>query len=190
MASLEGGALVVIDAKAHMLGRLASLVAKQLLNGQKVVVVRCEDLVLSGGFVRQKEKFCRYIRKRMNTNPRKGPFHFRAPSKIFYKAVKGMVPHKTKRGTAALERLKVFEGIPEDYQKTKRMVCPDALQVLRLLPGHKYVTLARLASEMGWNYMENVQDLEAKRKVASAEYYKAKKAQMKARAAAAASVDA
>mgnify|MGYP001804696254 CR=1 FL=1 len=54
MASLEGGALVVIDAKAHMLGRLASLVAKQLLNGQKVVVVRCEDLVLSGGFVRQK----------------------------------------------------------------------------------------------------------------------------------------
>ena len=53
------------------------------------------------------EKFSRYIRKRMQTNPRKGPFHFRAPSKIFYKAVKGMIPHKTKRGTAALERLKV-----------------------------------------------------------------------------------
>ena len=70
------------------------------------------------------------------------------------------------------------------------MVCPDALQVLRLLPGHKYVTLARLASEMGWNYMETLQDLEAKRKEAGAEYYKAKIAQIKARAAAAASVDA
>ncbi len=28
---------VVIDARAHMLGRLASIVAKQLLNGQHVV---------------------------------------------------------------------------------------------------------------------------------------------------------
>ena len=28
---------VVVDARAHMLGRLASIVAKQLLNGQHVV---------------------------------------------------------------------------------------------------------------------------------------------------------
>jgi large subunit ribosomal protein L13Ae len=36
------------------LGRLASIVAKQLLNGQKVVVVRCEDLNVSGEFFRNK----------------------------------------------------------------------------------------------------------------------------------------
>ncbi|KAI4962755.1 hypothetical protein ZWY2020_025807 [Hordeum vulgare] len=47
---------VVVDARHHMLGRLASIVAKELLNGQRVVVVRCEEICMSGGLVRQKMK--------------------------------------------------------------------------------------------------------------------------------------
>jgi len=39
-----------------------------------------------------------------------------------------MIPHKTKRGEAALDRLKVYEGIPPPYDKIKRMVVPDALK--------------------------------------------------------------
>lgn len=31
-----------------------------------------------------------------------------------------MLPHKTKRGQAALERLKVFDGIPPPYDKVSR----------------------------------------------------------------------
>lgn len=45
---------VVIDGKGHLLGRLASIVAKQLLNGQKIVVVRTEALNISGEFFRAK----------------------------------------------------------------------------------------------------------------------------------------
>lgn len=45
---------VVVDGKGHLLGRLASIVAKQLLSGQKVVVVRCEALNISGEFFRSK----------------------------------------------------------------------------------------------------------------------------------------
>jgi large subunit ribosomal protein L13Ae len=45
---------VVIDGKGHLLGRLASTVAKQLLNGQKIVIVRCEALNISGEFFRAK----------------------------------------------------------------------------------------------------------------------------------------
>ena len=48
---------VVIDGKGHLLGRLASIVAKQLLNGQKIVVVRCEDLNISGEFFRAKRTY-------------------------------------------------------------------------------------------------------------------------------------
>lgn len=40
---------VVIDGRGHLLGRLASIVAKELLSGQKVAVVRCEELMISGG---------------------------------------------------------------------------------------------------------------------------------------------
>ncbi|XP_065721880.2 large ribosomal subunit protein uL13 isoform X2 [Drosophila suzukii] len=80
---------VVIDGRGHLLGRLASVVAKYLLQGGKVAVVRCEELNLSGHFYRNKIKFLAYLRKRCNVNPARGPFHFRAPSRIFYKAVRG-----------------------------------------------------------------------------------------------------
>ncbi|KAL4697609.1 hypothetical protein H8959_003307 [Pygathrix nigripes] len=42
----------------------------------------------------------------------RGPYHFRALSRIFWRTLRGMLPHKTKRGQAALDRLKVFDIIP------------------------------------------------------------------------------
>ena len=67
-----------------------------------------------------------------------------------------MIPHKTKRGEAPLARLKVFEGIPPPYDKTKRMVVPEALKVLRLQKGHKHCLLGKLSSEVGWNYYDAI----------------------------------
>lgn len=67
-----------------------------------------------------------------------------------------MIPHKTARGAAAMERLKVFEGVPPPYDKTKRMVVPQALRVLRLKPGRKYCTVGRLSHEVGWKYQDVV----------------------------------
>ncbi|CCE91334.1 60S ribosomal protein uL13 TDEL_0C04450 [Torulaspora delbrueckii] len=168
--------VVVIDGKGHLLGRLASTVAKQLLNGQKIVVVRAEALNISGEFFRNKLKYHDYLRKATAFNKNRGPFHFRAPSRIFYKAVRGMVAHKTARGKAAMERLKVFEGVPPPYDKKKRVVVPQALRVLRLKPGRKYTTLSKLSSSVGWKYEDIVAKLEEKRKVRSAEYYAKKKA--------------
>ena len=49
--------VVVVDARAHLLGRLASVVAKQMLSGQKVVIVRCEEANISGPFIRNKGVF-------------------------------------------------------------------------------------------------------------------------------------
>ncbi|KAK1268705.1 60S ribosomal protein L13a-4 [Acorus gramineus] len=166
---------VVVDARHHMLGRLASIVAKELLNGQKVVVVRCEELCLSGGLVRQKMKYLRFLRKRMNTKPSHGPIHFRAPAKILWRTIRGMIPHKTKRGAAALARLKAYEGVPPPYDKMKRMVIPDALKVLRLQAGHKYCLLGRLSKEVGWGYYDTVKELEEKRKNKSQIMYERKK---------------
>ncbi|KAJ4166210.1 60S ribosomal protein L16A [Fusarium oxysporum] len=123
MSSFEQ--VVVIDGKGHLLGRLASIVAKQLLSGQKIVIVRCEALNISGEFFRAKLKYHAHLRKITRYNPtRGGPFHFRAPSRIFYKAVRGMIPHKTARGAAALERLKVFEGVPLPTTRPRRSSFP------------------------------------------------------------------
>lgn len=67
-----------------------------------------------------------------------------------------MIPHKTARGAAAMERLKVFEGVPPPYDKKKRMVVPQALRVLRLKPGRKFCTVGRLSHEVGWKYQDVV----------------------------------
>ena len=67
-----------------------------------------------------------------------------------------MLPHKTARGTAALERLKTFEGVPPPYDHQKRVVVPQALRVLRLKPGRKYCSVGRLGHEFGWKYQDVV----------------------------------
>jgi ribosomal protein uL13 len=59
----------VIDGKGHLLGRLASTVAKQLLNGQKIVVVRCEALNISGEFFRAKRTFTRLDPESQRSRP-------------------------------------------------------------------------------------------------------------------------
>ena len=82
-------------------------------------------------------KYLKFLKIRCNVKPSRGPFHLRAPSRIFWRTVRGMIPHKTKRGAEALNRLKVYEGIPAPYDKQKRMVVPCALRVLRLKPGRK-----------------------------------------------------
>merc|ERR1711976_457001 len=165
---------VVIDGRGHLMGRLASIVAKNILNGNKVVIVRCEGINLSGNFYRNKLKVLKFLRLRCNVKPARGPFHFRAPSKMFWRTVRGMVPYKTERGKEAMKRLQTFEGVPPPYDKKKRMVVPSALKVLRLKPGRKYCSLGRLSHDVGWKYQDVIETLEAKRKVKSEAFHKKK----------------
>lgn len=99
-----------------------------------------------------------------------------------------MVAHKSSRGKAALERLKLYEGMPPPYDRKKKMVVPQALRVLRLKPGRKYCTLKRLSHEVGWGYKDVVDTLEEKRKVKALAYHERKVAATKLRVKAAASV--
>merc|ERR1712080_652195 len=98
---------------------------------------------------RNKLKYLDFLKKRCNVKPSRGPFHFRAPSKIFWRTVRGMTPHKTERGKDALKRLQCFEGVPPPYDKKKKMVIPSALKVLRLKHGRRFCTLGRLGQEEG-----------------------------------------
>ncbi len=90
--------------------------------------------------------------------------------------VEGMIPRKSIRGQAALNRLKCYEGIPHPYDRMKRMVVPEALKVVRLRPGRKTTVLGELANKYGWKHHALLKTLEEKRKVKSAAYYEKKKA--------------
>jgi len=170
---------VAIDGRGHLLGRLAAVVAKTLLQGQRVTVVRCESINISGSFYRNKLKYLEFLRKRCNIQPSRGAFHFRAPSKIFIRTVRGMIPHKTKRGKAAMEALKCYEGVPAPYDKMKRVVVPSALRVLKLKPRRAFCELSRISHEVGWRYQDVVATLETKRKAKSKLFYTKKQNELK-----------
>lgn len=141
---------------------------------------------------RNKVKYAQFRRKHMNTNPGRGPYHYRSPARLFWRSLRGMIPHMTARGKLALGRLATFEGIPDAYQKVKRVVVPEALKAIRMRPDRNFCCLGDLSAEVGWGHKELVSKLEAQRKVKEQAYYAEKKALVakKAKAVKAASIPA
>ena len=170
-----------MDCRGHLLGRLASTIAKELLNGQHVVCCRTEDINISGSLYRNKLKYASFRRKKMNSNPRRGLYHYRSPAKILWRTIRGMVPHKTARGSAALDRFKSYEGCPHPYDRKKKMVLPACLKVLRLRPERRFCRLGDLSKEVGWKQSDVIDRLESRRKVKCEAFNKKKLAAIKER---------
>ena len=116
-----------------------------------------------------------FMRKKCNYNKNHGQYHYRSPAKLFWRAVRGMIPHKTARGVEALRRLKVFNGIPHPYDTQKRVCIPGVLRVLKIQAHRKCTVLADLAEQIGWTRRATLERYEAQRKVKSAAYYNRKK---------------
>ncbi|KAK8866689.1 60S ribosomal protein L13A [Tritrichomonas musculus] len=173
---------IVIDGKGHVSGRLCAAVAKMLLNGKRIVVLRAEEIVTNGDHKFNYHKYCRFLRKTTNTNPRDGPFHQRAPSEMFLRSVRGMVNYKTARGAAAFANLKVFEGVPPKYQSAHTHVVPTALRITSIHHERPTTSLGTIATTFGWKYGAVVARLEDKRKEEAAKRYEQSKNDAKKRA--------
>ena len=134
-----------VNADGLILGRLASMVAKKLLNGEKVIIVNAEKAVISG---KKKSKVAEAKEFLEVGAPQQGPFHYRRPDRIMRKTVRGMLPFKQPKGKTALKKLKVFISVPEDL-KHQQLVSIKEAQAAKLKGPH--FTLAELAKEVGWN---------------------------------------
>lgn len=126
---------------------------------------------------RNRAKYAQFRNKRMNTNPGRGPFHFKSPARMVWRTIRGMVHQKTARGQDAISRLSTFEGIPAPYDKQKRVVVPAALRTMRLKVHRDYTVMGVLSDSVGWKHKELLVRLEDKRKEDSKEFYNKKKAQ-------------
>jgi large subunit ribosomal protein L13 len=140
--------VTLIDADGLVLGRMASKVAKKLLNGEDVIIVNAEKSVLSG---KKKSKVAEAKQFLEVGAPKRGPFHYRRPDRIMRKTVRGMLPFKQPRGKTAYKKLKVFMGVPSEL-RDKKMETFTETKATRLKG--PYFTLAELAKEVGWNQGE------------------------------------
>lgn len=136
---------IVIDANGLILGRMASIIAKRLLNGEEVVIVNAERAVLSG----KRESKMMEAKKFLEVgHPKKGPFHYRRPDRIVRRTVRGMLPYKQPKGKQAYKRLKAFIGVPDELKDQKMETLKDAQAKKLTCP---YFTLGDFAKEIGWN---------------------------------------
>ncbi len=135
--------MLVYDAKGMILGRLASIIAKKLLEGEKVVVVNCEKAIISGD---PKMKIKEYLRKRLRGSPQHGPFYPRTPDGIFRRTVRGMLPWKKHKGREAFRRLKVYIGVPKEFEG-KEFLRPKEADASKLRT--KYITLEEISLALG-----------------------------------------
>ncbi len=134
-------AMIYIDAKDMILGRLASVVAKKLLNGESVYVVNSEKSVITG---KPEATITEYKEKRARGDPYHGPFFPKNPERVFKRTVRGMLPYKTPRGSEAFKRLKVFISIPSDLKDKEFMVVKEAANKGE----QKYMTLEKVAGRV------------------------------------------
>ena len=141
----------LVDASNQILGRLASKIAKLLLEGRKVDVINVEKAVISGKKQMRFAKFQEYLDKGSLINPKYGPRHFRKPDLMFKSVVRGMLPRRKKKGIEALSRMRAYIGHPSSIKGTP-MRFEDA-DVSRL--GGDYLRLHEVASRFSrWKQRE------------------------------------
>ena len=136
---------IIIDAKGLILGRMASIIAKRLLQGESVIVLNAEKTAISGKrlqIVKEAKTFLEV------GHPRKGPFHQRRPDRIVRRTIRGMLPRRKPKGMQAFKRLKVYLGAPLEFKDKKIQTILEASAEKLKSP---YITVGELAKEIGWS---------------------------------------
>jgi len=108
---------IIIDAKDTVLGRLASYAAKQSLLGKNVVVLNCDEAVITGPRTTVLEKY-KQARARGGSTL-KGPNFPREPFRLMKRTIRGMLSHRQKRGADALKRIICYNQTPPEYKDSE-----------------------------------------------------------------------
>jgi large subunit ribosomal protein L13 len=110
----------IIDGKNAILGRLASYVAKEALKGEDIVIINCEQVIITGNKKNIKENL--EAKRRRVGSTLKGPKVSMTSEKIVKRAIRGMLPnYRTGRGRIAFKRIKCYVGVPKEFEKGKKI---------------------------------------------------------------------
>ncbi len=98
---------IIYDGENAIFGRLASVVAKDLLKGNYVDIINCEEIIVSG----DKKLFAKKIlmkREMGSGGSLKGPKYIRVADRLVKRMVRGMLPRDRMKGQDAIRRLKCY----------------------------------------------------------------------------------
>ena len=138
--------VTIIDGRNAVLGRLGSVVAQRIMDGEEIVVVNAESILVTG---ERDMVFADYKARvdRGDTTKRKGPFYPRRADLLFKRSVRGMIPWTTTSGREAYRRLHVFVGTPKQFADAEAEKVEDAMKKI----SGKYTTLGAISKFLGSN---------------------------------------
>ena len=138
--------VTIIDGRNAVLGRLGSVVAQRIMDGEEIVVINAESIVVTG---ERDMIFADYKARvdRGDTTKRKGPFYPRRADLLFKRSVRGMIPWTTTSGREAYRRLHVFVGTPKQFADAEMEKVDDAMKKI----SGKYTTLGAISKFLGSN---------------------------------------
>ena len=147
----------VYNGDGYILGRFSSVVAKDLLNGEHVVVLNAEKLFITGS---KKDIFSKYLKRRQvlcHQNPEHGPKWPKKPDLLVRRIIRGMLPYKKPRGKIAFRRLKVYMGIPEKLKQFNEKV--GTIENARVREGQNGIYIEKLCQLFGYHMKNSTMNL-------------------------------
>jgi len=136
-----------IDATGLIVGRMASVVAKRLLAGERIIIVNAGKAVFAGKRQSKLKDMHAFLDIVGRVNPKYGPRHPRKPDNILRRVIRGMLPMDKDKGRLAFKRLKVSISVPPELTGSKTETLETA-SVARLKCS--YVSLERIARDIGY----------------------------------------
>lgn len=137
---------IVVDATDHIAGRLSSNVAKLLLKGNRVSLVNCEKIMISGKRSSIIKEYRDFLEIASILHPKHGPFHPRRPDTIITRMIRGMLPREKTSGIEAHKRLRAHIGTPKELQPFEKIQFENA-KITRT--SANYTTMANLSQTIG-----------------------------------------
>ena len=138
---------IVVDGTNLIGGRLASHVAKLLINGKRVSIVNCENIMISGTRSNIIKEYRDYLEISSIIHPEHGPYHPRRPDTIITRMIRGMLPRKKPSGTAAHKRLRAYIGSPKELKSLEKIQF-DKAKISK--PSAYYTPMEDLGRTIGW----------------------------------------
>ncbi|MBL7054435.1 50S ribosomal protein L13 [Candidatus Woesearchaeota archaeon] len=137
---------MIIDGNNLILGRLGSFAAKKALQGEKIDIVNCENIVITG---KKKYIFEKYRKRLKRGIHSKGPFTYRMPDRFVKRALRGMLPYKKEKGKKAFEKIKCYMGVPENEKFNKEKMETIKSADISKVPSLDYLRVKDVCKEIG-----------------------------------------
>lgn len=111
---------IIIDGDGAIFGRACSMAAKKALEGNEVIIVNSEKMIITGNKSNIIYKYDR-LRKKGGFS-QKGPQVSRTPHMMLKRTIRGMIPNfREGYGKKIFKNIKCYDGIPEELKNEKKI---------------------------------------------------------------------